>query len=166
MDYSNQDIKKQNRVKIIMLAALGLLTMKYIFVDFGIDAEFQIIMSYRLAMGDTLFSQMWEPCQTSAFLGAFFIKLYMWLFHTTTGLVLYMQIIGVLLDLGVASLLFQTVKKHLNTPNTAFLWHGSTCLFPQRIFQPQIMRICRYGFQHWLVLCYFCILKLRKRDLL
>lgn len=120
MDYSNQDIKKQNRVKIIMLAALGLLTMKYIFVDFGIDAEFQIIMSYRLAMGDTLFSQMWEPCQTSAFLGAFFIKLYMWLFHTTTGLVLYMQIIGVLLDLGVASLLFQTVKKHLNTPNTAF----------------------------------------------
>lgn len=120
MEYITHDTANKKRFKILMLVALGLLTVKYIFVDFGIDAEFQIIMSYRMAMGDSLFSQMWEPCQTSAFLGAFFIKLYLYFFHTTTGLVLYMQLIGFLLDFCVSAILYRTVKKHLDAPDTAF----------------------------------------------
>lgn len=75
-------------IRLIMLIIAVALSIKYIFVDFGIDAEFQIAMSYRLAKGDIMFKEMWEPYQMSAFLCAFFIKIYIWLFHTTTGIVL------------------------------------------------------------------------------
>ncbi len=110
----------EQNFRILMIVAACLLLVKYIVVDFGIDAEFQIAMSYRMAMGDVMFLEMWEPCQTSAFLCAFFIQIFLWIFDTTTGIVIYLQVIGVLLDAGVAYLLYRTVKKHLQTEKTAF----------------------------------------------
>lgn len=107
--------------RILLIMAAVFLNIKYIFVDFGIDAEFQISMSYRLATGDIMFKEMWEPYQMSAFLCAFFIKIYLELFHTTTGIVLYLQVIGVLLDAGVSLLLYQTIKKNLNSEKTGFI---------------------------------------------
>lgn len=107
--------------RIILVIAAILMNVKYIFTDFGIDAEFQISMSYRLATGDVMFKEMWEPYQMSAFLCAFFIKIFIELFHTTTGIVLYLQVIGVLLDAGVSLLLYKTVCRHLKSEKTAFL---------------------------------------------
>lgn len=107
-------------IRFVMLGIAVALSVKYIFVDFGIDAEFQISMSYRLAKGDIMFKEMWEPHQMSAFLCAFFIKIYLWLFHTTTGIVLYLQVIGVLLDAAVAYCFYQVVNKYLHCSNAAF----------------------------------------------
>ena len=111
------DEKALRRLMLLMLIGLSI---KYIFVDFGIDAEFQISMSYRLAKGDLMFREMWEAYQMSAFLCAFFIKIYLFLFQSTTGIVLYLQVIGVLIDVGIAFLLYKTVRKYMNCPNTAF----------------------------------------------
>lgn len=58
----------------LMIIAAVLINLKYIFIDFGIDAEFQISMSYRLVNGDVMFKEMWEPYQMSTFLCAVFIK--------------------------------------------------------------------------------------------
>ncbi len=107
--------------RILLMTTAILLNIKYIFMDFGIDAEFQITMSYRLATGDMMFREMWEPYQMSAFLCAFFIKLYLELFKTTTGIVLYLQAIGVLLDVSVSIFLYRTICKHLNSEKTAFV---------------------------------------------
>lgn len=111
------DEKALRRLMLLMLIGLSI---KYIFVDFGIDAEFQISMSYRLAKGDLMFREMWEAYQMSAFLCAFFIKIYLFLFQSTTGIVLYLQVIGVLIDVGIAFLLYKTVRKYMNCLNTAF----------------------------------------------
>lgn len=108
------------RIRLCMLLAAIGLSIKYIFVDFGIDAEFQISMAYRLATGDAMFKEMWEAYQMSAFLCAFFIKIYLAIFKTTTGIVLYLQIIGALIDWGVAYLLYRTVSKYLNSKNVGF----------------------------------------------
>ncbi len=102
----------------LMITAIAL-GLKYIFVDFGIDAEFQISMSYRLAKGDVMFKEMWEPVQTSAFLCAFFIKIYLTLFHTTTGIVLYLQVLGILVDGTISYLLYRVVSRHLHCDNAA-----------------------------------------------
>lgn len=111
---------EKKKIYLLMLFVAVCLSIKYIFVDFGIDAEFQISMSYRLAQGDGMFTEMWEAYQMSAFLSAFFIKIYLTLFHTTTGIALYLQVIGVLLDWGIAGLLFRTISKYLHCPGTAF----------------------------------------------
>lgn len=106
-------------IRIFLLLTAVCLSVKYIFVDFGLDAEFQISMSYRFVRGDLMLREMWEPHQTSTFLTAFFIKLYLSLFKTTTGIVLYLQIIGVLIDWAVAYLLYRTADKYLECRGAA-----------------------------------------------
>lgn len=104
---------------VLILLAIGL-AIKYIFIDVGIDAEYQIVMAYRLATGDVMFKEMWEAHQTSAFLCAFFIKIYLFLFQTTTGLVLYLQIVGVVIDAVISYILYTVVNKYLGNKNVAF----------------------------------------------
>ncbi len=68
-------------------------------------------MAYRLIKGDSLITQMWEPHQTSAFLCAIIMKLYMMLTGTTTGIVLFTHFIGLLMRTGVSIYLYKTVKR-------------------------------------------------------
>ena len=117
---SSRRVTDSKKVRMVMLLAAILLGIKYIFVDFGIDAEFQISMAYRLATGDLMFKEMWEAYQMSAFLCAVFIKIYLALFHTTTGIVLYLQAAGVLLDGLIAYFLYRTVNKYLHCKDVAF----------------------------------------------
>lgn len=113
-------LQNEKILRLLMLFMLIGLSIKYIFVDFGIDAEFQISMSYRLAKGDIMFKEMWEAYQMSAFLCAFLIKIYLTVFQTTTGIVLYLQLMGVLIDGAIAFLLYKTVSKYFNCKNVAF----------------------------------------------
>lgn len=111
-----------NKWIIRFLVLVGIcLNIKYIFVDFGIDSEFQISMAYRLATGDIMFKEMWEAYQMSAFLCAFFIKIYLAVFKTTTGIVLYLQLIGVLIDAAIAYLLYRVVNKYSGNSMVATL---------------------------------------------
>lgn len=112
---------KTNWIWIFHILASVFLAIKYIVVDFGIDAAFQISMSYRFVDGDIMFREMWEPYQTSTFLCALLIKVYMGLFHTTTGIVLFLQFVGVLIDLGIAFFMYKSLKKFsIADKNTAF----------------------------------------------
>ncbi len=111
--------KKIGYVLMIMLALF--INVKYIFIDFGIDAEFQISMSYRLATGDVMFKEMWEPYQMSTFLCATFIKIWLWLFDSTTGIVLFLQIMGSVIDGLIAYFLYRTVYKYFDDKKTAFI---------------------------------------------
>lgn len=106
---------------VLLVASAAIINIKYIFVDFGIDASFQTTMAYRLAIGDKLFCEMWEPYQTSAFLCAFFVKIYLAICGTTTGIVIYLQVIGVLIDVFVSVCLYRTVKYVSNNSKIALI---------------------------------------------
>lgn len=97
-----------------LIAALILgvifLNIKKVFMDFSVDVEYAITMSYRLAMGDHMFSQMWEPHQTSAFLLAFFIKIWMSALGTTTGLVIYLNTVSLLAKSTVTLFFYKPLK--------------------------------------------------------
>lgn len=112
----------------LMIIAAVLINLKYIFIDFGIDAEFQISMSYRLVNGDVMFKEMWEPYQMSTFLCAVFIKIWLSIFHSTTGIVIFLQLIGCLIDGVIAYILYKTVTKYFYCPKTAFLMAWVFCL--------------------------------------
>lgn len=116
-----QAIESGKKIRIFLIIVSVLYAIKYIVVDFGIDAAFQITMSYRYASGDLMFREMWEPYQTSVFICALLIKLYTLIFHTTTGIVLFIQTIGVMIDMSVSVFLYKTVRKFsVADDNTAF----------------------------------------------
>ena len=61
-----------SKVKNIVIILSIFATVKMLFFAFGLDEEYQLVMSYRNAMGDKLFYSMWEPHQSSAFLCSIF----------------------------------------------------------------------------------------------
>ena len=89
------------------------------------DCAYQISMSHRLLSGDRMFLEMWEPHQTSVFLSAALMWIYEKLFHTTTGIVLYLQVSGILIRGGIAVLLYRTLSGVLKKP----LAYGMALLF-------------------------------------
>lgn len=105
--------------KIIILMVI-LVNIKRVFTDLGVDFEYAIAQSYRMAMGDHMMVQMWEPHQTSAFLCAFFIKIYMMLTGTTTGIGLYLNIVGLGVKSCVAYLFYRTFQRYCDK-NILFL---------------------------------------------
>lgn len=99
---SNRLLKQTDRQllhKCLVLLCIGavLVNIKSIFTDFDVDSEYAVVMSYRQLLGDAMFTQMWEPHQTSAFLIAFLMWIYQAVTGTTTGIVLFLHCVGVFL---------------------------------------------------------------------
>lgn len=78
------------------------------------DAEYQLAMAYRLLKGDSLITEMWEPHQTSAFLCAIFMKLFVMITGSTAGIVLYLHTVGLLIRLGISIYLGKVIGKVTN----------------------------------------------------
>lgn len=58
----------------LLIAGLAAFIVKNIFVGADIDEGYGVMVGYRLAKGDRLLLEMWEPHQTSAIFTALFIK--------------------------------------------------------------------------------------------
>lgn len=76
----------------MMAAFCGLI---WAVTNLSYDSMYHISMSQRLLSGDRMILEMWEPHQTSAFFSAALMWIYETLFHTTTGIALYLQACGI-----------------------------------------------------------------------
>lgn len=136
----------------LLLAVSVLVNLKSMFADYDGDLEYAVGMSYRMLKGDRMFAQMWEPHQTSAFLITFLMGLYLAVTKTTTGVVLYLQGAGVLLQGILAAVNYKMLKKRLD-PTLALLM--SVFLFtarPKGIVMPEFSNM-QIGFSLLLFLC-------------
>lgn len=71
--------EKQKIWVFLLLLALAAYTVKNLFVGADVDEGYGIMLGYRLAKGDRLMLEMWEPHQTSAIFTALFIRPFLWL---------------------------------------------------------------------------------------
>lgn len=103
--------KLKSKTYIFYGVLLVFACISFVFTNISYDAEYQMAMAYRMIKGDALISQMWEPHQTSAFLCAILMKIYMMLTGTTTGIVLYIQVAGLLIRGALSMLLYRVLKQ-------------------------------------------------------
>ncbi len=103
-------IQIEKKTFFIYLFLIGAACVSLIFTNVSYDVEYQLSMGYRILKGDAMITEMWEPNQTSVFLCAFLMKLYTMITGTTTGIVLYIQIMGILIRGTVGFLLYKTIK--------------------------------------------------------
>lgn len=97
-------------IGLIFLSLLAII--KSIFVSFDIDEAYAIAQSYRLVIGDRMFSEMWEPHQMSAFGSAIFMVPFLWITGgDTTGIVLYLRIMGTLIHFGIGYGYYKAAQK-------------------------------------------------------
>ncbi|MGN0413143.1 MAG: hypothetical protein ACI4FV_08915 [Lachnospiraceae bacterium] len=112
-------LQYQKQISVILIVFSIFASVKMLFFAYGLDEEYQLVMSYRSAMGERLFFSMWEPHQSSAFLCSLFMKPYLHLVGTT-GIVLYLRLVGTLIHLAV-SVYFYHVMKEIIKPGYAWL---------------------------------------------
>lgn len=103
---------------LILLAAASM--VKTLFVGLEIDEEYALSLGWRLIQGDTLFYTMWEPHQLSALADAALMWPYWAITGTTTGILLYMRIVTLVLKALLSIWFYRTMRRTL-TPRTAFL---------------------------------------------
>lgn len=111
----NHSKPKTAWVYFFYAALIAVVCVLLLFTNINYDAEYQFAMAYRMAKGDALITQMWEPHQTSAFLCALLVKLYMTLTHTTTGIVLFVQFVSLLVRAGISLCLYKTLRQRTDT---------------------------------------------------
>ena len=100
-----------SKVRNILIVLSIFATVKMLFFAFGLDEEYQLVMSYRNAMGDKLFYSMWEPHQSSAFLCSILMKPYLALFGTQY-IVLYLRACGALIHFLISVYFYKTIKNY------------------------------------------------------
>lgn len=103
---------------LILLAAASV--VKTLFVGLEIDEEYALSLGWRLIQGDTLFYTMWEPHQLSALADAALMWPYWAITGTTTGILLYMRIVTLVLKALLSIWFYRTMRRTL-APRTAFL---------------------------------------------
>ena len=130
---------------MLLLIGSFLAALKCIFVSLQMDEEYAVSMSYRLLLGDRLFTQIWDPHQTSAFLMEFLMWIYLKLFHTTTYIVIWVRLAGVLIQLAIACYLYRMLCYLLEPEYSFYLAIIYFNLLPKTYVMPEFSNMMAWG---------------------
>lgn len=113
--------KSEYRILFFCLTAVAaMMGVVWSATNLGYDGTYQIAMGWRLVQGDRMLQHMWEPHQTSAFLCGALIALYKGIFHTTTGVVLFLQMTGMAIRGGLSILFYHVLRQKVRRPVAYF----------------------------------------------
>lgn len=151
--------EKREILKVIIYSGLILFSVlaavKMIILGLNIDEEYAVTMAYRMANGDRMFLEMWEPHQTSGFVCALFIKLYLTLFQSKEYLVLFLRGVGVLLQALVSLFVYTTLKRRYSFDIAFMASLISFNVLPKWILVPEFSNLLL-----WCSLCtWMCLLR-------
>lgn len=140
--------------RFLWLLCIGavLVNIKCIFSDFDVDVGYASVMSYRMLKGDRMFVDMWEPHQTSAALAALFMWIYINVAGTTAGIVVFLNIIGVLLQGIIAMALYKVLSSRVEPTIAALISIFFFTFRPKGIVFPEFSNM-QIGFSVLLFLC-------------
>ena len=137
--------KKKKYIVMLLLIGSFLAALKCIFVSLQMDEEYAVSMSYRLLLGDRLFTQIWDPHQTSAFLMEFLMWIYLKLFRTTTYIVIWVRLAGVLIQLAIACYLYRMLCYLLEPEYSFYLAIIYFNLLPKTYVMPEFSNMMAWG---------------------
>ena len=138
--------------RIFLIVLCTMTALKLLFAGYDIDEQYAVSMAYRMLKGDLLLTDMWEPHQTSGFLCALLMLPYLALFHTTTGIFLYLRLWGLLLHGLTALFLYRTLSRRFTSDYAFLLACIAFFTLPKLMFLPEFSNL-QTDFLLWAVLC-------------
>lgn len=168
---------RQKLYKIILLLALTAYTVKNLLVGVDIDEGYGVVAGYRLATGDRLLLEMWEPHQTSAIftallelpwlaaVGKDFLDLYLKVvFFVIHGLITWFicrTLRRCIRDIDGTAVFLMAAVFYVTTPKSIFIPEYSN--LHQWFFMLLMMTLLRYYASPggrkavWIILAGFCL---------
>lgn len=126
------------RTLIVAIVFLYLVSLvKRIFVGFDMDEQYSVALLYRIASGDLLLKEMWEPHQTSAIVLAPLVKAYMAVKGDTEYLMVFLRLVGALIQALIAVLWCRVVARKTERSIAAFSAAIILFVLPKWIQSPE-----------------------------
>ena len=150
-----------NIFAITLLILVGLSFVKSIFVSFDMDEGYALSQGIRLAMGDHLFKEMWEPHQLSAYPIAILAKIFLTITGgSSTGIIIFLRVFGCLIHAGLGYLLYLALKSYVSK-NVSLILSLIHCLYlPKWVQLPEFELM-----QYWnLLLVFICLTTAYKKQ--
>lgn len=148
------EAKQKKWFWLLLLALIGY-TLKNILVGADVDEGYGIMAGYRLAQGDRLLLEMWEPHQTSAIFTALLIKPFVWITGGVNGLNIYLRVMFFVLHGFVSYQVYRTLIRCV--PEVGNVTAGMMAIFfyvssPKCIYIPEYSNL-QVWFTTALILC-------------
>ncbi len=139
--------KKWMIVRRLLIIASILASLKIIFFDYTMDEEYQIVMAYRYLQGDSLFLEMWEPHQTSAFMCIGLMGIYHLVTGTYTGVIIFLRFCTTIIQLLFAVWGYKIFKKYIDKKYAFLLAIAYFNFVPKNIQIPEFsnMQVWFFG---------------------
>lgn len=141
MNQKTQKNKSQRILCILLLAGSFFAAMKCIFIGYQMDEGYAITLSYRMLLGDKMFTQIWDPHQTSAFFSGFLIWIYMTIFRTTAGVAIFLRICGTIIHGALSYGVFKVLRRFLSGENSFYLGILYFNLLPKGYVTPEFSNL-------------------------
>lgn len=148
-------MKNKKFWKTICVLAIIAYTLKNLLIGTDTDEGYGIMVGYRLAMGDRLLLDMWEPHQTSAIFTALFIGPFVRLTGGVNYLNLFLRVVFFPIQAGVSVFLYKTIRKTAPRVDASvaalmgLLYYVTT---PKSVFIPEYSNLHNWFFS-LMVLC-------------
>ncbi len=106
-----------NKKKLFIILLTGICfvavitAMKRIFFGLDNDEQYAVALIYRVARGDILIKEMWEPHQFSVLFLALPLNLFLSITKSTDYLLVFLRIIGVFIQVFTSFLMYRFLRK-------------------------------------------------------
>ncbi len=131
----------QTRLMNIGLVCFALVTflgiVKAVFISLDIDESYAVACAYRMTRGDHLLRDMYEPHQFSSLFLLPFVALYTGIAGTTTGIVIFLRVVGVFLQALVGWLFVRCFRDRLPKQAQVFIFLVHMNFLPKWIQLPE-----------------------------
>ena len=143
----------QNYIIFFLFLVAIWANVKSIFMNCDPDTEYAVAMSYRMLQGDKLFQQMWEPHQTSAFLCTLLMKPFVAITGGTTGIIIYLHTVGVLIHAAITGIFYSFMKKRTDIDTARLMSIFLLAVRPKDLVFPEFSNM-----QLWFsILLFLCL---------
>lgn len=148
----SEEVLKKIIIGLMFLAG-AMVSAKMILFAYTIDESFHVTMSYRKAMGESIFGEMWEVYATSSLLCGLLEKLYLSVFSSVNGMLIFLKTCGVLFQMLVSVVLFRILKRKI------YYFHAAIISFCFFTMYPKLSAIPDFSnMQQWFMVLMLCAL--------
>ena len=144
------DKPRQKRINLIidilLIAAALLSTAKLLILGLTVDEEYAVTMAYRNAIGDGMFTYMWEPHQTSGFICTALIRAFINVTGSTDYLVIFLRFSGFIIEAFVSIFVYTTFRKNYSRHLAFSAAILSFLILPKWILTPEFSNILIWSF--------------------
>lgn len=132
------------------LSAIGI--WKTIYFSADIDESYALTMAVRIASGERMLVDMWEPHQMSAALYAPLVLLYKGIAGSMEGALIFMRICGLFVQALITSFLYRTIREDMPAWLSMLLSFAYFNFTPKHISSPEFSLLFYWAFMV-LMLC-------------